>query len=198
MPTPLLLLQNAETRAKATKRTRRGTRNGMVWPQPIVRSPHAWYVVPPHPRHPMLIMSADALAMFCMCSVGHILKNRKLSCRRYILVDCRAMNSTFETIYEAAEQLAATFPANPAEPYFAAAWMYMVDNYSKFTIANWFSILWHEVRTGAHTSARRRVRVRVGTGRSVLIINYNLFSVTRVRWCTSDCVYLDSRVSSYR
>ena len=67
------------------------------------------------------------------------------------------MNSTFETIYEAAEQLAATFPANPAEPYFAAAWMYMVDNYSKFTIANWFSILWHEVSTGAsHTSARRR------------------------------------------
>lgn len=79
------------------------------------------------------------------------------------------MNSTFETIYEAAEQLAATFPANPAEPYFAAAWMYMVDNYSKFTIANWFSILWHEVSTGAPIPLQGGVRM--GTGRSALIIN---------------------------
>lgn len=104
------------------------------------------------------------------------------------------MNSTFETIYEAAEQLAATFPANPAEPYFAAAWMYMVDNYSKFTIANWFSILWHEVSTGAPIPLPGGVRM--GTGRSALIIN--LFPATRVRWCTLDCASRDSRVSSYR
>lgn len=61
------------------------------------------------------------------------------------------MNSTFETIYEAVDQVAAAFPANPVEPYFAAAWIYMVSNFSKFTIANWFSVLWHEVKTGICT-----------------------------------------------
>lgn len=71
------------------------------------------------------------------------------------------MNSTFETLYEAVDQLAATVPANPVEPYFAAAWIYMVKNFSRFTIANWFSVLWHEVKTGAytHTSASTRWRL---------------------------------------
>ena len=68
-----------------------------------------------------------------------------------MLVDGRAMNSTFETLYEAVDQVAATFPSNPVEPYFAAAWIYMVDNFSKFPIANWFSVLWHEVKAGVYT-----------------------------------------------
>ena len=34
---------------------------------------------------------------------------------------------------------------NPVEPYFASAWNYMTDNYSRFTIAMWFSVVLHEV-----------------------------------------------------
>jgi hypothetical protein len=35
---------------------------------------------------------------------------------------------------------------NPAEPYLAYAWNYMTDNYPRFTIAVWFSVVLHEVR----------------------------------------------------
>lgn len=34
---------------------------------------------------------------------------------------------------------------NPVEPYFASAWNYMTDNYTRFTIAMWFSLVLHEV-----------------------------------------------------
>ena len=81
------------------------------------------------------------------------------------------MNSTFETIYEAVDQVAATFPANPVEPYFAAVWIYMVTNFSKFTIANWFSVIWHEVNTGvfARTYKQwRRVHIYI-VGRRAMI-----------------------------
>ena len=36
-------------------------------------------------------------------------------------------------------------PRNPVEPYFASAWNYMTDNYSRFTIAMWISVVLHEV-----------------------------------------------------
>ena len=34
---------------------------------------------------------------------------------------------------------------NPAEAYFASAWNYMTDNYSRFTISVWISVILHEV-----------------------------------------------------
>jgi hypothetical protein len=34
---------------------------------------------------------------------------------------------------------------NPVEPYVASAWNYMTDNYSRFTIAMWISVVLHEV-----------------------------------------------------
>lgn len=33
----------------------------------------------------------------------------------------------------------------PFEGYIASGWNYMTDNYSKFTIAMWFSVIYHEV-----------------------------------------------------
>ena len=35
---------------------------------------------------------------------------------------------------------------NPVEPYLGSAWNYMTDNYPRFTIAVWFSVVLHEVR----------------------------------------------------
>ena len=35
---------------------------------------------------------------------------------------------------------------NPVEPYIASGWNYMTDNYSRFTIAMWISIVLHEVK----------------------------------------------------
>lgn len=35
---------------------------------------------------------------------------------------------------------------NPVEPYIASGWNYMTQNYSRFTIAMWFSVMLHEVR----------------------------------------------------
>lgn len=37
--------------------------------------------------------------------------------------------------------------SNPLEPQVASAWNYMTDNYDKFTITTWFSIVLHEVAT---------------------------------------------------
>lgn len=34
---------------------------------------------------------------------------------------------------------------NPVEPYVASAWNYMTDNFDRFTIAMWFSVLLHEI-----------------------------------------------------
>lgn len=46
--------------------------------------------------------------------------------------------------HSAAEELAmAGYLINPLE----VGWTYMTDNYSDFTIATWFSIVLHEVRT---------------------------------------------------
>ena len=35
---------------------------------------------------------------------------------------------------------------NPVEPYIASAWNYMTNNYSRFTISMWISVVLHEVR----------------------------------------------------
>ncbi|CAI8025336.1 Methylsterol monooxygenase 1 [Geodia barretti] len=34
---------------------------------------------------------------------------------------------------------------NPVEPYLGSAWNYMTDNYPRFTIAVWFSVVLHEL-----------------------------------------------------
>lgn len=47
------------------------------------------------------------------------------------------------TMYKAAYVLGNT--SLPFEGYMASGWGYMTDNYSKFTIATWFSIILHEV-----------------------------------------------------
>lgn len=46
--------------------------------------------------------------------------------------------------HSAAEELTmAGYLINPLE----VGWTYMTDNYSHFTIATWFSVVLHEVRT---------------------------------------------------
>ena len=46
--------------------------------------------------------------------------------------------------HSATEELAmAGYLINPLE----VCWTYMTDNYSEFTIATWFSVVLHEVRT---------------------------------------------------
>lgn len=47
-------------------------------------------------------------------------------------------------VYKAASVVGNT--SVPFEGYIASGWEYMTDNYSKFTIATWFSIILHEVR----------------------------------------------------
>ena len=43
-------------------------------------------------------------------------------------------------------------PANPFLDPFAAAWIYMTDNYTKFQIATWGSIILHEVKAAYSTT----------------------------------------------
>ena len=42
-------------------------------------------------------------------------------------------------------QTVANASYNPVEPYVASGWNYMTENYSRFTIAVWFSVVLHEV-----------------------------------------------------
>ena len=44
-------------------------------------------------------------------------------------------------------QTVANASHNPIEPYVASGWTYMTDNYSRFTIAVWISLILHEVQT---------------------------------------------------
>ena len=43
-------------------------------------------------------------------------------------------------------QTVANASFNPLEPYLASGWNYMTDNYSRFTIAVWISLILNEVR----------------------------------------------------
>ena len=116
------------------------------------------------------------------------------NCRGALAVDCSAaMNTTFETIYDAVGQVAATLPANPAEPYFAAAWMYMLDNYSKFTIATWFSLIWHEVKIASDTGTCTTSRGGDGSTLTVCLLPF-----VCNRWCILDYACLGSSASSCR
>lgn len=53
--------------------------------------------------------------------------------------------STSEGLDILLQTVANTTLRNPVEPYFASAWNYMTDNYSRFTIAMWISVVLHEV-----------------------------------------------------
>ena len=44
-------------------------------------------------------------------------------------------------------QTVANTSYNPVEPYVASGWNYMTENYSRFTIAVWISLILHEVQT---------------------------------------------------
>ena len=52
-------------------------------------------------------------------------------------------------------------PGNPALPYFELGWRYMTENYSKFAIATYGTILIHEVRTIDLTSGTTLQEVTV-------------------------------------
>ena len=69
---------------------------------------------------------------------------------------------------------------NPVEPYIASAWNYMTDNYSRFTISMWISVVLHEVRFEARYSSRGTV---------------TFSSIPRLS--TSVCVLLASLPNSY-
>jgi methylsterol monooxygenase len=53
-------------------------------------------------------------------------------------------SSVFGGIFDTVDYYAASIP-NPAEPYFAAAWTKMTDSCSRYTIAVWISIVYHEI-----------------------------------------------------
>ena len=46
--------------------------------------------------------------------------------------------------YLAVEFVDAALPDNPLQPSFKYAWTYMMDNYTKFQIATWGSLIVHE------------------------------------------------------
>ena len=50
-----------------------------------------------------------------------------------------------EQLVSSLYQLAELIPGNPATPYIETGWRYMTDNYTKFQIATWGSLLAHEV-----------------------------------------------------
>ena len=52
--------------------------------------------------------------------------------------------SLLSGIVEVVDHYAGAIP-NPLEPYFAQAWTAMTDSCSKYTIAVWISIIYHEV-----------------------------------------------------
>ena len=54
-------------------------------------------------------------------------------------------NTTVEQIPALVGEIYAKLPDNPVQEYFKDAWTYMTDNYTKFQIATWGSLLLHEV-----------------------------------------------------
>ena len=59
-----------------------------------------------------------------------------------------AMNGTADILssaYLAVEYVDAVLPENPFQPSLKHAWGYMLDNYTKFQIATWGSLIVHEL-----------------------------------------------------
>lgn len=55
------------------------------------------------------------------------------------------LSSTSAQLTNHIENVLDFFPENPVKDPFARAWMYMTDNYTKFQIATWGSLIIHEV-----------------------------------------------------
>lgn len=56
------------------------------------------------------------------------------------------------TSIQAVEDVLATLPDNPLKEPFAYAWIYMTNNFTKFQIATWGSLLVHEVGAFLHAT----------------------------------------------
>ena len=79
------------------------------------------------------------------------------------------------------QTVANTSLKNPVEPYVASAWNYMTDNFERFTIAVWFSVVFHEVRYLFISSSLKL---------SLSLLDFS--------WFTLDCAALVSSPSSSR
>lgn len=65
----------------------------------------------------------------------------------HLVLSIMAVNGTADILtsaYLAAEYVDAVLPENPFQPSLKHAWGYMMDNYTKFQIATWGSLIVHE------------------------------------------------------
>lgn len=65
----------------------------------------------------------------------------------YLGESIMAVNGTADILssaYLAVEYVDAVLPKNPLQPSLEQAWGYMLDNYTKFQIATWGSLIVHE------------------------------------------------------
>lgn len=71
-----------------------------------------------------------------------------LTCSQLALSFSMAVNGTaniLSSAYLAVEYVDAVLPENPFQPSLKHAWGYMLDNYTKFQIATWGSLIVHEL-----------------------------------------------------
>lgn len=60
-------------------------------------------------------------------------------------MEVNGTSDILSSAYLAAEYVDAVLPENPFQPSLKHAWDYMLDNYTKFQIATWGSLIVHEV-----------------------------------------------------